>query len=133
MTAVLARTSHTTDTIDGLARRLNTPGGGFTYDVWTSSHITEGFAVAVVDDAEQRIDGTVTRADIRDYALKHAELLRRPGMRLGGWREGNTGTAFLDISCVVETRAEAFALSARHNQLAFFDLSTGTEITMPRA
>lgn len=125
MTSTLVRS---TDTLAGLARELDAPGGGFTFDVWTMQPVTSGYAVAVVRDAEQQIQGPVTRDDVVAYALRHAPTLRRPGMRLGGWRDGQTGIAYLDISCVVATREEARALAEEHAQLAFFDLNTGSEI-----
>lgn len=119
---------YSTDTLTGLARALDTPGGGFTFDAFAGLHVSDGYAVAVVDNAEQQITGPVSRADVVEYALKYAATLAQPGMRLGGWRDAETGIAYLDISCVVATRKEAHALAAQHNQVAFYSLTSGQTI-----
>lgn len=117
----------------GLARAVNCPDGGFTYDVRAGERVSAGYAVAVCPEREreQQIDGPVRFADLLAYALQHAEVLARPGYVMGGWRDARTGRAYLDVSVVVGDRREAARLATEYEQLAFFDLGAGREVRMP--
>jgi hypothetical protein len=60
------------------------------------------------------------------FLEKNAKVLDKPGAKLGVWVD--KGTAFLDVSTVVETEEEAVKLGREHDQLAVFNLTEGKEV-----
>lgn len=153
MTSTLAHTSWTGTAqeinrgrLDQLARELDMPGGGFTFDPLTGHQVRSGFALSVYPERERQIGDRVTGADLLEYLLDNADLLAKPGMGaagagesdagrpvLGGWRDGTSGIAYLDVSIVVYGRDRAEALAAAHDQLAYFDLTNGVEVRLDGA
>lgn len=132
----LVRTVHTTATetarVVSLADRLSVPDGGYTVDPRTGRFVTTGYAVAVYPDREQQISGRVGPADVTAYAYRNADVSRRSGVMFGGWRDPSSGIAYLDVSVVVASRGEAERLARRHNQLAYFDLASGSSVAVTR-
>lgn len=116
------------EVLRGWARRLNVPGGGFSVSATSGADVRSGFALSVHPEREQRIGDTVTADDLMAYVRANADLLMRPGAVLGGWRDAESGQAFLDVSTVVHDRERALSLARAHDQLAFYDLSTGREV-----
>jgi hypothetical protein len=132
MTSVVVR--HQTATIPArfaqLADRLSVPDGGFSVTARTLADVKGGFSVAVFPGCERQIGGRVTADDVREYMLDHAAELLRDGVVAGGWRDPKTGVAYLDVARVVTTRAEAAALAAEHNQVAYFDFAAGRSVAV---
>jgi hypothetical protein len=110
-----------------LADALTVPDGGFT--VTRDGHdVTSGYALSTSPDHERTYAGTVSAADVLAYATEHAAALSAPGAVFGGWRDPDTGVAYLDVSIVVSDRDEALTLARVHDQLAVFDLDHGESV-----
>lgn len=107
-------------------------GGGFTYDVAGKSSPTTGFSVSPYPERTQIIETKdLSAGQISDYADKNADLLSQPGHMLGGWREtkaDGTDRVWLDVTIVSQDQNIATATAKAHDQVAIFDLSTGTTI-----
>lgn len=131
MTTRLAYRTSTQDAlVIRLADALSVPGGGFSYEPATRTDVTSGYVVAVHPDRERKVGGKVWPSDVAAYAFENAKLLAKPGNILGGWRNAGDGLAYLDISRVVATQAEAIALARLHNQLAYFDVKAGKDVSV---
>lgn len=113
-----------------LARKLTVADGGFTLDPRTGFEVTEGYSVAVHEGREQQLTGAVRVADVKSYAYRNADLLAQSGTAFGGWRDPETGIAYLDVSVVVATRAEAAQLARAHGQVAFYDFAAGCSVAV---
>lgn len=100
--------------------------GGFTH----SSHAgapTVGMMVSPYKALEQQYDASSFRKeDIRAFRQKNAAKLAEPAHFMGGWRDGDT--IYLDVSIHAPTREVAKMIATSHNQLAVFDLETGSVI-----
>jgi hypothetical protein len=113
-----------------LADALSVADGGFSVDPRTGFPVSEGFSVAIHPEREQQLTGRVRFADVKAYAFRNADLFAKRGVVYGGWRDPQTGVAFLDVSTVVATRAEAVSLARKHNQLAYFDFTAGRSVSV---
>lgn len=131
-TAVVERTDGliTAGQLEGLARELNRPGGGFTVSVLSGFAMRSGFALSVHPEREQRIGGQVFPDDLMWFVRQNWDLLGKPGAVLGGWRDETSGLAYLDVSVVVHNRERAVALGRASKQVAMFDLSRRCEIRL---
>jgi hypothetical protein len=118
----------TTGYLGDLARELNKPGGGFTVSATSGFPMRAGYALSLHPEREQQIGGRVCADDLMNYIRDNWDLLGKPGVVLGGWRDRESGRAFLDVSTVVHDRERAGVLARAHKQLAYFDLRTGCEI-----
>ena len=70
---------------------------------------------------------------IKEYLVRHADELAKPNAHLGTWVDDETTSkcanppcVYMDVSVVVGSAKEAAAISARTNQIAFFDLGERT-------
>lgn len=127
MTRTIVRSTDTaTALVTRMADALSTPDGGFT--VCQGRDVTDGYAVAVYPEREQQLTGRVNPCDVREYAYANADLAWRHDVAVGGWRDPQTGIAYLDLSRVVSTREEATRLARKHDQVAYFDLRTGQSV-----
>lgn len=123
MTSTIVRSTDTaTAFVTRLADALSTPDGGFT--VCQGRDVTSGYAVAVYPEREQQITGRVNPCDVREYAYANADLAWRHDVAVGGWRDPETGIAYLDLTRVVPTREQADRLAREHDQVAYFDLNS---------
>jgi hypothetical protein len=111
-----------------LASLLTVPNGGFSIDA-NGIEPTTGYAVSTFPEFERKL-GNVGTDDLDQFLRDNSELLRRPGILFGGWRETESGIAFLDVSTVVNDRETAAKLARDHNQIAFFDFESGTSETL---
>jgi hypothetical protein len=111
-----------------MADALSVADGGFSIDARTGVDVRGGFAVAVRPECERRFTGRVYPGDVKAYVFEYAKALRVEGVVFGGWRDPRDGVAYLDVSRVVGTRAEAVALAKRHGQVAYFDFAAGRSV-----
>lgn len=114
----------------GLAKEAAAPDGGFTYDVKTGAHITEGVAVSPYPEHTRIIPASqITGKDIQTYASDKKEMLAKPDHKLGAWNDN--GNVSLDVVITVKTPAEAQKFGkAPYNQKAAFNLKTGDTIQL---
>lgn len=127
-TAIRHTTATETARVTRMADALTVPDGGYTVHTLTGGDVTSGYAVAVYPDREQQLTGRVNPADISAYVFANADLAVRNGHSFGGWRDPETGIAYLDVSRVVATATEARALATEHGQVAYFDLNRGESV-----
>jgi hypothetical protein len=129
MTSMLVRTTTTEDAlVTRMADALSVSDGGFSVDPRTGRDVVGGYAVAAYPDREQQITGRVTPADVRSFVYRNADLLAQGRGVVGGWREPGTGIAYLDVSRVVATRAEAVSVARAHTQVAYWDFAAGKSV-----
>ncbi len=105
--------------------------GGFTYQPVAGLSPTEGYVVSPFPDDSLIIDASVDNQELEDiltdYILSKASAFTDPSVHLGGWHDKQNDKIFFDLSVVVTDEAEARRMSETYNQLAYYDLSTGTE------
>jgi hypothetical protein len=102
-------------------------------DPQSGARVTGGYAVAVHPEREWSAPAAdVTAADIDNFHAANADLWSDSTNKLGGWHDPETGTAYLDVSTVVSTPAQATALAVKHGQLAYFDLEAGASVNVMR-
>jgi len=130
MTSTLAHATSTVgvDLLRRMADALSVPDGGFSVDPRTGGAVTSGYAVAVFPEREQQISDRVLVADVSAYVFRHASVLAGSGVVVGGWRDPESGIAFLDVSRVVADRETAVRLARQHRQLAYFDFAAGQSV-----
>lgn len=109
-----------------LSDSLSVPDGGFSMDTETGQNILEGYAVSIYPECGRIIEGPVSPAEILRYILDMRDYLTT-GV-LGGWRDPESGKAFLDVSVVSCDRANAVRLARRHRQRAIYDFETQRSI-----
>ncbi|MFC4004939.1 hypothetical protein ACFS2C_23485 [Prauserella oleivorans] len=111
-----------------LAGALSVPDGGFSIIPSTGANVTRGYAVSVHPECERVLPGIVQASDLARYADEHAATLALPGRVFGGWRDPESGAAFLDVSVVVPELGDALTLAHAHGQLAVFDFLALTSV-----
>jgi hypothetical protein len=104
-------------------------GDGFTVNPVTGETPTTGFAVAI--EGHSGIHTTEEFAKnpegiIREWRAANADALADPHAMMGGWVSG--GKVFLDVVHVHETKEEGIAAGKAADQIAIYNLGTGTEI-----
>lgn len=102
--------------------------GGSTYNLQQGSLAnTPNFAVSSHKDRERIVD-LVDYDTLEGYIDDNLDLLNDPKNSLGIWISG--GKVYLDVTSTVPTKEEALQLAYDNQQLAIFDLSTMTEISV---
>jgi len=102
--------------------------GGFSVQPVTGEVPGSGFMVAIFKGVER----VVTRAEfsgqlVADFVGQHAALFQAAeNAFLGGWLDG--GQVYLDVSVNVPTLEAALELGREHDQLAVYDVASGTSI-----
>lgn len=115
------------------ARGLLDKQGGFTLALDGESTRT-GYAVAPAKETERMIPyDTITQDDFDKYIDDHWDLLTRDRAKFGGWLNLDDRNVYLDVSIVVDDIAEAAELAKAADQIAIYDLATGTEIQTDEA
>lgn len=124
--------SHTSADVD-IGRRTMADGGSTT-NVSGKSHsgaVKTGKALSVHPERSRvyhkRMNSTAIAAAARRYRADHIDLLGQDGYALGTWLD-DQGQLWLDVVTVVSSSSEAKRLARKHNQIAYFDIDTGTEV-----
>lgn len=110
--------------------------GGATVSPATGKRPSKGFAVAIPDRGRKIPHAKATPARIGRYIRDNWDVLSRPGHFLGTWRDDSSGVVWLDVSKVIDADdyGQAFERAVRfgrkHNELAIYDLQSGTEIEL---
>lgn len=117
-----------------LAHRLLTEtlaNGGSTVSVTAPEAPTPQTGYAVALPLCERIVPLVslTVDAIETYVVDRTnDLWSHPGAYVGAWV--NDGSAYLDLSMVIEDKATALKVGAEYRQIAIYDLANGVEITL---
>jgi len=116
-----------------LMSRLSEPDGGFTYQPVSGDEPKEGFAVSPYPKRSFAKDmKDLTHKDLARFAKANRDLLKRPDHYIGAWHDPESGKVFLGVSIVSKDAARARHLALSHDQIAYFDLSTGKSVTVNR-
>lgn len=113
--------------------RVLQPDGGFTYQPTTKDSPTEGFAVSIYPDRSfAKPAKDLKMEDLTAYVIKNQDVFSKADHYIGAWHDPNTGIAYLDVSVVKHSAAEARSLGSTHDQLAYFDLKEGKSVEISR-
>ena len=116
--------------------RLAQPDGGFTVSAVTGAEPTGAghYSVSPYPDAAMAVSvDKLTPKDLAAYVRGHMALLTKDQHYFGGWHDPETHTAYLDVSRVVNSPAEAEQLAREHQQIAYFDFGTGKSVRVDPA
>jgi hypothetical protein len=109
--------------------------GGFTARMngtQPQEFVTTGYALSLHPDRECVLPTTVGSVNLlghlADFAFANRDLLGLPGHYFGAWLDREAGKIYLDVTRVESEYEEAMRLAKVNNQLAIFDLDSGTEI-----
>lgn len=116
---------------DEIAKRV-VNDGGVSVEYRRSQAPAHGFMVSV-PEAEVRIPGTPTAADIAAYVAVHEWLLRCRGAYLGAWYNRADGHTYFDVSRRQRKLSHALKKGAKWDQRAVYDLRRGREIPVDPA
>jgi len=103
--------------------------GGFTYDVHTGQHATEGYSVSPYPEKTKVIPAKdLTPGHIQAFAQTHKVALAKPGHKLGAWNDN--GTVSLDVVIVAKTHGQGAAIGVAHKQKSMYNLKTHETIQL---
>jgi hypothetical protein len=112
-------------------------GGGFTVSPVINQNPTKGYVVALegysqIVSASDFFAGPygkeAGRQMIKEYLKQHARQFLIPHIYFGVWHDTERDLIFLDLSEVVQDLDEAIQLAKERDQIAIYDLTTGTVI-----
>lgn len=115
----------------GLAKKAH-ENGGFTYSPTTGNFPSEGYAVSIHPEHEQKWKGkdSLNADHVKEYLDQRKEFFgSHPNANLGGWYNADDDTWYLDVSHVTNDKQEAVSLGSRYNQKGVYDLKEGRTIT----
>lgn len=115
--------------IHELAMALVKPDGGFSIDLKTGEHITEGYAVSI--EGYELPLKLATSLDLFDYIIDNFDALYQEHRVFGGWHDPESGMVYLDVSEVYPDLDTAMRRAVERNQIAVFDLVSGESIRLP--
>ena len=117
--------------IKRLIERLSEPDGGFTVDVFSGSDkgAPGQFAVSIAENRARAMPVEQLEPEhISTFVRDNLAMFRQSENYFGGWHDPKTHQVFLDISHVVNSRAEAVELRTRYHQDAYFDFGAGRSV-----
>lgn len=112
-------------------------GGGFTVSPVTNQFPQKGYVVALdgfshIISAADFFSGPsgeeAGRLIMKEYLAEHAKQFLKPHIFFGGWHDTERDLIFLDLSEVIQDLDEAIRIAKERDQIAIYDLSTGTVI-----
>jgi hypothetical protein len=120
--------------IHEILRILGTPerGGGATYSLYFGDQFGEPlFAVGLDNRFTAYPEPESLREKLRLFLKQYRDLWKHPRCCIGIWQglnEAGEEEAFLDVTVLVYNEAIARRFAEDGNQIAIFDLGSGTEI-----
>src|SRR5690606_22206801 len=114
--------------IHELALSLMEPDGGFSIDLKTGEHITEGYAVSI--EGHELPLKFATSLDLFDYVIDNFDALYQEHRVFGGWHDPESGMVDLDVSEVYPDLDTGMRRAVERNQLAVFDLVSGESVRL---
>jgi hypothetical protein len=111
--------------VAALYDRISAPDSGFTYNAVTGDEPKKGYVLSIYPDRETVLDAkTMKPEDLATFIVKNRDLLSQQDRYFGGWNDPKSGKVYLDVSVVLQDKAEAARLAKEKKQLAFFDLGS---------
>jgi hypothetical protein len=124
----------TPNTVSTLRLKLGSTGG-FTVRMEGTrprEFVTSGYALSIYPDREHIVPAMVGSVNLLGFLTRYADensnLLSLPDHYFGAWLDRDAGKIYLDVTRVEPEYEEAMRLAKVNNQLAIFDLDSGTEI-----
>lgn len=118
-------------TLKKLSQQINKTG--ITYNPLFNKDYgnTPNIAVSPFPERSKRFKGRATRKMIINYCNTNNDLFQK-GFSLGAWLDKSSARTYLDITATIplEKRLEAITLGKSANQIAVFNLSNFTEISL---
>ncbi len=118
--------------------RLAREKEGFSYNPVTGKTASEGYALSVFPEHERKLESIddATPEAIVDYVIDKWDAVKDiENVHVGAWwnkkSEGNPdgdNKVYLDMSIILDDRAEAEKLAKEYRQLAIWDLGKGESI-----
>lgn len=108
-------------------------GSGLTVSPVSGEAPKTGYVVSLLNhsqivSAEQFFAEKSGRKLIKEYLHVNARSFLQSGIYLGIWHDLDSNLVFLDLSEVFQDREKAIAAAKERDQIAIYDLSTGTTI-----
>jgi len=101
----------------------NTEGATIDPLTYKPRNFKHGYAVSLTDNAFKPFSLEATRTNARKLKA-YAKRMNLQSYYLGYWLDKQTGTAYLDLSIILQKKAEAMTLARIFNQKAIFNFST---------
>jgi len=113
-----------------LKETIDRPDGGFTVQPVSGDEPKVGFAVSPYPGRSVQLAGKdeFTWEAFNGFVKKNADVFANRDHYFGAWHDPESGKIWLDVSVVKATEAEAVALAVAHDQIAYFDFSTGKSV-----
>jgi len=102
--------------------------GGFTLDSKGNFYTGKGFAVATEGNEKTFLLSRLNLFNLAELIKQYSKKLDSDNLMIGAWVEG--GKVFFDVSEVVENRDQAIRLGKERKQLAIFNFSDFSSITL---
>jgi len=127
------QSTHGTKGGRGLKRQMMSqePGQrGYSYDRKNNRFASKGFALSVFPEYEVVVPADEHLKEAIDaYLTQHMDKVRADErVYLGAWLNEEDGRVYLDLSIVVDDRAEAIELAQEYKQEGIYDLAAGETI-----
>lgn len=122
---------------DTIASFYFMPGSGFTYSPSTGTVPSDGYIVSLPNytymiPATRFFAGSpdqeFAHRIIKEYIRKNSPMLASSNIYIGGWHDTTSDLFFLDLSEIFYDLDKAIQAGIDRDQIAIFDLSTGTVI-----
>ena len=103
--------------------------GGASYNITTGDTTPKTGYMVSIDGHEEVYECTnILDHVVRDYVVRHSEILSDGETYLGGWLYKQTSTVYLDVSMHILDRQEAIEFAKKNYQIAIYDCKNKTEI-----
>jgi len=104
--------------------------GGFSYNVTTGeSNPTTGYMVSLRDCEQQFYFDDFENKDIKNYFVRHVNVLSDESSFLGGWV--NENQVYLDVSINIPNLENAIYYGMYNHQNAIYDCANNKTIFLP--
>lgn len=108
--------------------------GGWTLNPRTGRFVTgAGYVVANPPGAVSVTHRVAMDHHVPLAVKENADILARPGMMLGAWRDAKDGTVYLEVAEVFAARADAERVARSRGERAIYDLAAGRDIRLDGA
>jgi hypothetical protein len=117
------------DNAASIVDQLTQKTGGASFNLFKGDLAgTKHYAVATFPDRGVVIEGTPTPQQIRHFIGANQDVLVDPKNSIGTWFNKADGKTYLDVSVTTPSLKEAKQLGRKNQQLAIYNLASGTEI-----
>jgi hypothetical protein len=102
--------------------------GGFTLDSKGNFYTGKGYAVATIGNEKRFTANRLNLFNLAELIKEYRKKLTSDNLMIGAWLDG--GKVFFDISEIVQDKDQAIQLGKERKQLAIFNFSDFSSITL---